>query len=158
MGVLGHPTPATQPLGLDAFPRNQPAAGATGAVLLVPGDGSEGVGCKKPPFRMQRELETARRKPCSSKGGCFSFPSSHTSGVQPPPPPLWAEDLMPQALQRGVPSSASLQSGVLWVLQEAQRRGPGESEVKRHRSEARSQFQRPGGWGESRGWSPFRLQ
>lgn len=40
---------------------------------------------------------------------------------------------MPQALQRGVPSSASLQSGVLWVLQEAQRLGSGVSEVKRHR-------------------------
>lgn len=37
---------------------------------------------------------------------------------------LHPEDLIPQALQRGVPSSASLQSGVLWVLQEAQHRGP----------------------------------
>lgn len=45
---------------------------------------------------------------------------------------------MPQALQRGVPSSASLQSGVLWVLQEAQRRGPERAEAKEQGSESKS--------------------
>lgn len=45
---------------------------------------------------------------------------------------------MPQALQSGVPSSASLQSGVLWVLQEAHRLGPRGSEVKSQRPEVNS--------------------
>lgn len=43
---------------------------------------------------------------------------------------LQAKDLIPQALHSGVPSSASLQSGVLCVPQEAQRRGPERSEKR----------------------------
>lgn len=45
---------------------------------------------------------------------------------------------MPQALQRGVPSSASLHRGVLLVLQEAQQRGAERAETKGQGSEAKS--------------------
>lgn len=62
------------------------------------------------------------------KGECF--PSQNPTLAKHPNSSLHPEDLIPQALQRGVPSSASLQSGVLWVLQEAQHRGPEGGEAK----------------------------
>lgn len=83
------------------------------------------------------------------QGNHFPFPIPHASQAQadggPYPNSLrQSADLMPQALQRGVPSSASRQSGVLWVLQEAQRLGPEKAEAKGQESEAK----RPGsgGW------------
>lgn len=135
MGVLGHPTSATQPPGLDVLPWNQPATGTTGSIFLVPGGKREGVGCKKPPFRMQWGTRNHQEETIflNSVAVFLSLVPTPAESSLPHPQHLWVEDLMPQALQRGVPSSASLQSGVLWVLQEAQRLGSGVSEVKRHR-------------------------
>lgn len=75
------------------------------------------------------------------KDGYFPFLIPHASytgqsGDLHPNSLLRSADLIPQALHRGVPSSASLQSGVLWVLQEAQRRGPEGVEAKGQKSEA----------------------
>lgn len=100
--------------------------------------------------------ETAKRGPPSPRAGGVlpsRYPTLAKCGLLwgPHPSPLLCPGhLMPQALQRGVPSSASLQRGVLWVLQEAQRRGPERTEVKGYGSEAQTRLRRPA-WGGALG-------
>ena len=138
-GTQRHPTSATQSLGLDTFPGHQPAAGAPGAVFLVPGTGvqetniQQAAGAQKSPrvSHVPQEVGVfSSQNPTPAKHGLMRGP--HPKSL------LHFEDLIPQALQRGVPSSASLQSGVLWVLQEAQRRRPEREEAKGQGSEAKS--------------------
>lgn len=118
-GAQGRSASAAEQLGLHVFPGYQPAAGTAGAVFLVSGGTGSGTFRKWSP-------------------GWGTVPGNMTSshprslGTRTPPQfPLSVDNLIPQALQSGVPSSASLQRGVCWVRQDAQRRGSGESKGQR---------------------------
>lgn len=105
------------------------------------------VGTKKPTFRIYQGHRNHHKEATSPEVGILpsQYPmlAKHRLIWGPHPNSLLqSTDLIPQALQRGVPSSASLQSGVLWVLQEAQRRGPEKAEAK-----GQSQAKSPGSGG-----------
>lgn len=111
-----------------------------------------GWGYKKPTFRMYQGYRNHHKEATSPKVGILpsQYPmlAKHRLIWGPHPNSLLqSADLIPQALQRGVPSSASLQSGVLWVLQEAQRRGPENAEAKGQESAQESRLRRTV-WGE----------